>query len=202
MTVPFSARHVGVEVTGVLPFFPGPLPSMTAEMTVRFPIGYDFLMKKGHGRVKTLVIGPEAKKPLQEAASVMAIAGQGLEGDRYCFGRGSFNAPQFDRGVREVTLIAAEAIDECNARLGTALKPADFRRNIVTEGVDLPALKGKRLRVGETVLRFARSAPPCRYLSRLLGEEMIRGLKGIGGIRAVIEQGGEIKTGDAVRVLP
>ncbi|MHC3993269.1 MOSC domain-containing protein [Thiomicrolovo sp. ZZH C-3] len=159
-------------------------------------------MNERSGRVVSLIIGPEAKTALESVSSVTAVAGRGLVGDRYYFGRGSFNAPQFDPSVREVTLIAAEAIAECNRRLGTTLLPADFRRNIVTEGIDLTALKGRRFRIGEVTLRWVRSAPPCRYLSRLLGEEMMAGLKGIGGIRAVIEIGGTINEGDMVHVLP
>jgi len=159
-------------------------------------------MENGNGRVRHLIIGPEAKAALEMVASVRAVAGRGLEGDRYFYGRGSFNAPQFDPHVREVTLIAAEAIDACNARLGTALAPADFRRNIVTEGVDLFVLKGRRFRIGEVVFHTVRTAPPCRYLSRLLGEDMMRGLRGIGGIRAVIERGGELRAGERVLVLP
>jgi hypothetical protein len=154
------------------------------------------------GSVKSIVIGPWPKQPLTEVLRTFAEAGKGLSGDRYHARRGSFNAPQFDQSVREVTLIAAEAINACNTRLGTALQPADFRRNIVTEGIDLPALKGKRFRIGNATLRFVRTAPPCRYLSRLLGEDMMTGLKGIGGIRAVIEASGEIRTGDTIHVLP
>ncbi|MEJ2467483.1 MAG: MOSC domain-containing protein [Campylobacterales bacterium] len=153
-------------------------------------------------RVAALIIGPEAKAPLHEVPSVRAEAGRGLAGDRYHEGCGSFNAPQFDPNVREVTLIASEAIAECNRRLRTTLEPADFRRNIVTEGIDLSLLKHRRFRIGETVLRFVRTAPPCRYLSRTLGEDMMTGLKGIGGIRAVIEEGGEIRVGDTIDVLP
>jgi len=158
-------------------------------------------MEHGQGRVKTLVIGPEAKEPLTEVSAVAAEAGKGLVGDRYHSGRGSFNARQFDQGVREVSLIASEAIGICNARLGTQLSPADFRRNIVTEGIDLATLKGKRFRIGGAVLRAVRTAPPCRYLSRLLDADMMTGLKGIGGIRAVIEASGEIKRGDVLHVL-
>jgi hypothetical protein len=159
-------------------------------------------MEKAQARVKTLIIGPEAKQPLQEVDSVQAEASRGLEGDRYYLGCGSFNAPQFAPDVREVTLIAAEAIAMCNQRLGTALRPVDFRRNIVTEGIDLSLLRGRRFRIGGVELRFVRTAPPCRFLSRLLGEDMMRGLKGIGGIRAVIEAGGKIRTGDEVHALP
>jgi len=132
----------------------------------------------------------------------MAEAGRGLVGDRYYLRKGSFNAPQFDQHVREVTLIDAAAITVCNERLTTALLPVDFRRNIVTEGVDLMAFKGQRFRVGGVVLRCVRTAPPCRYLSRLLGEDMMQGLKGVGGIRAVIESGGVISVGDRVELLP
>jgi len=159
-------------------------------------------MDSVQGRVKTLVIGPEAKAPLVEVTAVTAEAGKGLVGDRYHMGCGSFNAPQFDQHVREVTLIASEAISECNARLGTRFSAADFRRNIVTEGIDLTVLKGKRFRIGDAVLRTVRTAPPCRYLSRLLGADVMTGLKGIGGIRAAIEKGGEIREGDEIYVLP
>jgi hypothetical protein len=160
------------------------------------------VMNEAQGRVTTLLIGSEAKQPLKSVPSVEAVAGKGLVGDRYYFGRGSFNAPQFDPHVREVTLIAAEAIVECNQRLGTTLAPDDFRRNIVTEGIDPTTLKGKRFRIGEVTLRWVRSAPQCRYLSRKLGEDMMAGLRGIGGIRAVIEAGGEIRVGDDIDVLP
>lgn len=159
------------------------------------------VMEHDSGRVQALFIGSEAKAPLHEADTVTAEAGRGLVGDRYYFGTGSFNAPQFDQHVREVTLIAAEAIKECNRRLETSIAPADFRRNIVTEGIALAGLKGKRFRVGEVTMRFVRTAPPCRYLSRLLGEDMMTGLKGIGGIRAVIETDGKIKAGDTIDVL-
>lgn len=151
--------------------------------------------------VKEILIGPQAGAPLLTVESVFAEAGKGLAGDRYHAGRGAFNAPQFDQTVREVTLIGTESIRECNARLETALSAADFRRNLVTEGLDLRALKGKRFRIGEAVLRHVRSAPPCRYLARLSGADMMTGLKGIGGIRAVIEHSGTIRTGDAIHVL-
>lgn len=148
-----------------------------------------------------IFIAHDAGAPLQEINVAQAVAGRGLVGDRYYFGRGSFNRPQFDPHVRDVTLIAAEAIVTCNARLGTAIDAAAFRRNIVISGGDLAALKGCRFRIGTAVLRVVRSAPPCRYISRMLGEDMMRGLKGVGGIRAVIEHGGEIKKGAQLHVL-
>jgi hypothetical protein len=162
---------------------------------------YDSDMETSAGSVVSILIGPEAKKPLYAVQSVRTVRGRGLEGDRYFSGLGSFNAPQFDQNVRDVTLIAAEAIDECNRRLDGNLEPAAFRRNIVTVGVDFRQLKGKRFRIGGTVFRYARTAPPCRYLSRLLGEDMMTALKGIGGIRAVVETDGILRIGDSIDVL-
>ena len=55
-----------------------------------------------NGTVKAICIGPVAGGPMQEIAEVEAIAGQGLNGDRYTTGEGSFNKGK--QGVRQVTL--------------------------------------------------------------------------------------------------
>lgn len=175
---------------------------MLSHKKLQKGIRYDTKMKNDSVKVVALVIGPKARVPLTDVVSVIAVAGKGLRGDRYYMGKGSFNAPQFDPSVREVTLIAIEAIDICNKKLDSELNVIDFRRNIVTQGMNLEQLKGKRFQIGSAVFRYVRSAPPCRYLSRLLGEDMMLGLRGIGGIRAVIEKSGQIDVGDEIHVLP
>lgn len=55
--------------------------------------------------VHEIIIGPDAGKPMRSVETVFAEAGMGLRGDRYHAGCGTFNAPQFDPNVREVTLI-------------------------------------------------------------------------------------------------
>jgi len=158
-------------------------------------------MQRGISIIKHLIIGDVAGEVLRSVPSVEAVAGRGLKGDRYYFGCGSFNRPQFDQNVREVTLMSDEAIALCNRRLKTSLVPEDFRRNIIVSGMDLLRLKKKRFRIGQAVLEYARTAPPCRYLDRLLGKELTSGLKGIGGIRATIVTGGAIRVGDTLEVL-
>lgn len=150
--------------------------------------------------IKHLIIGEAAREALISVPCVEAVAGRGLKGDRYYLGCGSFNRPQFDQSVREITLMSDEAIALCNIRLGTSLVPEDFRRNIIVSGVDLLRLKKSRFRIGQAILEYARTAPPCRYLNRLLGEELTSGLKGIGGIRATIVTGGIIRVGDTLEV--
>src|SRR5436190_1779762 len=70
-----------------------------------------------------------------------AHAGGGLAADRYFDGAGTFSNPHSTG--HDLTLIEAEVVDE----LGLA--PEEARRNVVTRGIDLNALVGRRFRVGE-----------------------------------------------------
>lgn len=153
------------------------------------------------GSVHRIYIAAQAKAPMLSVPNVQCEANKGIAGDRYHAGCGSFNRPQCDPAVRQVSLMASEAVSLCNRRLGTAFDAGVFRRNIVTEGVELTALIGERFRIGNVIMRGVRTAPPCRLLSRISGADMMTGLRGIGGIRAVIEQGGEVSAGDDIEIL-
>jgi MOSC domain len=119
-----------------------------------------------------------------------AIAGAGLDGDRYARGDGTFFAP----GVpgHHLTLIDADVL----ASAGIA--PGDARRNVVTRGVDLDAAIGREFRVGPVVCRGYRRAEPCAHLQRLVGPGTLRALVHRGGLRADILVGGQIAVGDSV----
>ena len=106
-----------------------------------------------------ITIAAEAEGPIELVAEVAAHAGRGLEGDRYHEGRGTFSKP-YANG-HELTLVEAEALDE----LG--FTPADARRNVVTRGIDLNALVGRRFRVGEVECIGRRLCEPCAHLERL-----------------------------------
>ena len=143
----------------------------------------------GSGSVAGLLVAPDAEAPLVAVESVTAIAGRGLEGDRYAAGRGTFSGP--GRGY-ELTLIEAEVLDE----LGLA--PEKARRNVVTRGVSLNPLVGRRFRVGEAKCVGRRLAEPCAHLEKLSGSGLLRPLVHRGGLRADILAGGTIRLGDAV----
>ncbi len=119
-----------------------------------------------------------------------AHAGRGLEGDRYVGGEGTFSNP-YSRG-HDLTLIEGEVIDD----LGVA--PELPRRNVVTRGIDLNALVGRRFRVGEVECEGARLCEPCAHLQRLTDPDLLRPLVHRGGLRADIVSGGVIRVGDAV----
>lgn len=145
-----------------------------------------------------LIIGQKAKEPLHYVDSVHAVQGKGLEGDRYFYGQGTFNKPQLSQDVREISIVPYETLSECNRRLESSLDFLDLRRNLVIKNFDASLLEDKIFIIGTAKLRIIRTCPPCRYLSRLLDEDMMTGLKYIGGYRAIIVQSGLIMVGDTI----
>jgi MOSC domain-containing protein YiiM len=121
-----------------------------------------------------------------------AIAGQGLEGNRYFFD----HAPP----GRAITLIAAEAVEALENEHGISLEPAATRRNVLTRGIDVNVLVGKRFRIGEVECEGVELCEPCLHLQSMTQPGVIDGLVHRGGLNADILEGGEISVGDAVVV--
>jgi len=148
-----------------------------------------------------IIIGKEAQKPLRYIKSVQAVAGRGLEGDRYFYGQGTFNKPQLSQSVREVSILPYDSLSQCNERLGAKLDFLDLRRNLVIGNFDYEVVKGREFNIGSATFKIVRTCPPCRYLSRLLSQDMMDGLKYIGGYRATIIRSGILTVGDNLVVL-
>jgi len=145
-----------------------------------------------------IIIGEKAGEPLDYIDSVLAVKGKGLDGDRYFYGKGTFNKPQIAQNVREISILPYESLAECNVRTGASLDFLDLRRNLVIKNFNAEAISDKVFGIGTAKFRIVRTCPPCRYLSRLLGEDIMTGLKYIGGYRASIIQSGTISVGDEI----
>ena len=145
------------------------------------------------GTVEALAVAPAAEAPMELIDSAQAQAGRGLEGDRYFTHEGTFSNPYSDG--HDLTLIEGEVVDD----LG--LPPAEARRNVVTRGIDLNALVGRRFRVGEAECVGRRLCEPCAHLPRLTHPGILRDLVHRGGLRADVLDGGKIATGDRVEPL-
>lgn len=143
----------------------------------------------GAGVVAGLLLAPAAEAPLRAVESAVAIAGHGLEGDRYALGRGTFSGP--GRGY-ELTLVEAETLEELELPWERA------RRNVVTRGISLNPLVGRRFRIGAVECVGRRLAEPCAHLERLSGSGLLRPLVHRGGLRADILVSGTIALGDEV----
>jgi MOSC domain-containing protein YiiM len=146
--------------------------------------------------VVSLHIAPTAAAPMQAIDLVRAVAGRGLEGDRYHEKLGTYsNNPGTGR---EVTLIESEAIEGLKREYNVEIDPALARRNIVTRGVALNHLVEQDFAVGAVILRGTRLCEPCVHLEGLTRPGTMRGLIHRGGLRAEIVRGGVIRIGDAI----
>jgi MOSC domain-containing protein YiiM len=149
------------------------------------------------GRVEAIHIAPAAAQPVVELAAVRAVRGRGLEGDRYFLGVGTYS--NHPGNGREVTLVEAEALEALRRELGIELPAGASRRNVVTRGVPLNHLVGRRFRVGEVLLEGMRLCEPCAHLEGLTQKGVLAGFVHRGGLRSVIVEEGTIRRGDIVR---
>ena len=154
-----------------------------------------------HGRVEAVFLGPAARRLPLDVPRARAVPGRGLEGDRYHDGTGSFSW-KGRGGGRDLSLIAAEALEALAAERGIELDGAGSRRNVMTRGVDLDALLGRRFRIGEVTCIGVRPCEPCAHLAALTDPGVLAGLAGRGGLRADVLTGGAIAVGDAIMALP
>src|ERR1043165_5506161 len=98
------------------------------------------------GRRAGIYIGDRLGEPLRAVDQIEAVAGRGLEGDRYFHGKGKFSKGD---PSNEVTLVEKEALDYLAREHGIRLAPLELRRNLLVEGLSLNALVGARFRVGQ-----------------------------------------------------
>jgi MOSC domain-containing protein YiiM len=122
----------------------------------------------------------------------------GLVGDRYYAGAGTFSQKLAGLPDSQITLVEAEAIDRFNADFEQALDYGDVRRNLVTHGLRLNDLVGRRFRVGSAVLEGLRLCEPCAHLARTVNAKVLPGLVHQAGLRARVVSGASLRPGDAL----
>jgi MOSC domain-containing protein YiiM len=149
------------------------------------------------GRITSIQIAPKAGEKMISVREVGAVAGEGLEGDRYFEKKGTYsNKPWPDR---QITLVELESVEALRRDLDIELDPVQTRRNIVTHGVPLNHLVGKQFKLGQDViLRGIRLCEPCEHLESLTLKGVRGGLVHRGGLRAEILKGGKLKVNDQV----
>jgi MOSC domain-containing protein YiiM len=148
------------------------------------------------GIVEAIFTAPADGTDSEPHEQVAALAHQGLVGDRYLA-----PAPAERSGGIDLTLIEAEALEALLAETGIAVEPFESRRNVVTRGVRLNDLVGRRFRVGTVECLGIELCEPCLGLAKRTHPGVLRGLVHRGGLRADIVVGGEIAPGDEVVAL-
>jgi MOSC domain-containing protein YiiM len=143
------------------------------------------------GEVVAIYVGPERHLP-EPVERVEAHAGKGLAGNRYYWPDGSAPAGN------ALTLIEAEALAAFTQETGIELTAQASRRNVLTRGIDLNALVGKRFRVGDVECEGVELCEPCSHLASLTHPGVLRGMLHRAGLNADILTDGQIAVGDAV----
>jgi MOSC domain-containing protein len=162
---------------------------LVARLDVHLPIDQPYGSTRASGSVAGILVAADAEAPMVRVDEASALKGRGLEGDRYCDGNGTFSKP--GRGY-QLTLVDADVLQD----VGLAWE--DGRRNIVTRGIDLNALVGRRFMIGGIECIGRRLAEPCAHLEKLSRPGILRPLVHRGGLRADIVADGTVRVGDAV----
>ena len=132
---------------------------------------------------------------MQLVHEVQALEGEGLKGDRYCTGEGSFNKGK--QGRRQVTFINGIFFP------GTGFEYVDSRRNIVVEGVELMWLIGKYFSIDDATFYGVKYCDPCDRPSKIAGKPGFKeAFFDRGGLVADIYATGLIRVGDEVLPPP
>tara|TARA_B000000532_G_scaffold64517_1_gene50830 strand:- start:256 stop:705 length:450 start_codon:yes stop_codon:yes gene_type:complete len=145
-------------------------------------------------KVFKLGITSNNNKKIEEVESIEVLANKGVVGDRHF---DNYNDPYC-----QLSLIEAENIDEYNLKFGLNIPYLDFRRNIITKGIKLNDLVGKKLSIGNVEVEGIDLCRPCRHLTEMLDQEnILKEFLRKGGLRCQILSSSKIKVGDAIKVL-
>ncbi len=119
---------------------------------------------------------------------------KGIVNDRYY---GNFN-----NKYEQVTLIESENIDYFNNKIKKNYDYKDFRRNIITSGIDLNIMINKKIQINKVVLKICQLCQPCRYLQNKLNiDNFVKLMLNKSGVCAEIIQSGKISTFDQIKLI-
>ena len=119
---------------------------------------------------------------------------KGIVNDRYY--------KNFKKKYEQVTLIESEKISNFNNNIKSKFNYKDFRRNIITTGIDLNKTINKKIQINNVVLKIHQLCQPCRYLQNKLSvDNLVKLLINKAGVRAEIVQSGIISTFDEIKVI-
>ena len=119
---------------------------------------------------------------------------KGIVNDRY-YGN-------FKNSYEQVTFIESEKIDDFNKKINKKLDYKDFRRNIITSGINLNKLLNKKIQINNVVFRIHELCQPCKYLqNKLEVKNLVKLLAFKSGVRAEILTSGEISINDQIKII-
>jgi MOSC domain-containing protein YiiM len=136
------------------------------------------------GTVEQIAIAAE-ESALPGAVPEVEVGSNGIVGDRYA-------------EAGDITLIEAEALEAFTSETGIELSHVESRRQVLTRGMRLNDLVGKRFRVGEVEVVGRELCEPCNHLQSMTRPGVLRGMVHRAGLNADVVTPGRIAVGDEV----
>ena len=144
-------------------------------------------------KVLEIGIAENTGSKMLNVSSVEALAGKGLLNDRKFMNN--------NNNKSQLTFIEIENINYVNKILVSKIPAINFRRNIITQGVNLNDLNGKEFFVGPVKVKAHDLCRPCKYLQQLLNQKnLMKELLLKGGLRCEILIDGKISIGDIIKI--
>ena len=142
-------------------------------------------------KVFKLGISSKNNQEIKEVESIEVLADKGVVGDRHFK---NFNDPYC-----QLSLIESENIDHYNIKYGLNISYINFRRNIVTKGIQLNELVGKKFKIGNVKVEGIDLCRPCRHLTEILSQNnILKEFLRKGGLRCKILSSSKITIGDKI----
>jgi len=144
---------------------------------------------------KVILLGISSTKggSIKEVESIDAVKGKGLLNDR--------KLKENNEKKSQLTLIEIENINYYNKVSNSSIEPLNFRRNIITEGIQLNKLINKEFLIGRVKVKGHDLCRPCKYLQELLGQKnFVKKLIHKGGLRCEILSSGKIFVNDIIKI--
>ena len=144
-------------------------------------------------KVYKLGITSKNNQDIKDIDFVEVISNQGVVGDRH------FN--KYNDPYNQLSLIESENIDYYNMKFGLNIPYLDFRRNIVTKGIQLNELVGKIFFIGGAKVGGIDLCRPCRHLEETLNQDnIIKEFLRKGGLRCQVLSSSIIKINDEIKI--
>ena len=145
-------------------------------------------------KVYKIGIAKNDNQKIDNVESIEVVKDKGIVGDRHF--------QEFNDPYNQLSLIESENIDYYNNKYKLNIPYIDFRRNIVTKGIELNDLIGKKIQIGDVLIEGIDLCRPCRHLSEKLNQDnIIKEFLRRGGLRCRILSSSKINTNDEIKVL-
>ena len=142
---------------------------------------------------KVLKLGITSKfgEKIISVENIEVILGKGILNDRH------FSENKSKK--EQISLIESENIDYYNNKSNTQIPYINFRRNVITKGIKLNDLVGKKIIIGSIKLLVHDLCRPCKHLQEMIGfDDILKEFLLKGGLRCEIINSGKISVGDKI----